>query len=159
MNTNLQFPGANVPGGAVMGQLITPNTPGGDTLPFSPTGAVPTATGSGWQMSLPPNFQVQALGTLATGTTTLNCGVANYFTLTAYGGSFTLALANAYVGQMIAVQITGAGSAAATWPSTMTWIGSGSAAAPTLTANTTLVFLIVTALGASPTYTGFYLTN
>ena len=96
-----------------------------------------------------------------------------FFTVTQYAGAFTIAfwttatyanasgsqVLSASLGQTIAIYIPATGSAAITWPSTITWMGSGSASAPTTTTNATLIYLTCTAVGASPTYIGFYLTN
>ncbi len=153
-----------LPPGTLMGTAQAAGTvPAGlgDILPFTLAGAVPTATGAGWAMQLPPVYSVSALGTLATGTTTLNWAAYNYFTLTAYGGAFTLAFSNVSVGQQIQLFVTGAGSAAATWPSGITWIGltsapAASSSAPVLTANTVLITLTCT---AANTFVGSYITS
>ncbi len=154
--------GLQEPFGAQMGVVQGTTTPTGDTLPFGVPGLVPTATGLGWLMM--PGSGFVALGTLATGTTQLNCAVANYFTFTCYGGAMTLLPVNMLLGQTIVLWITGAGSAAITWPGTTSWVGVGSATdgvhvAPTVTSLTTVVALTCTAIGASPTYNGFYITG
>jgi len=134
----------------------------GDTLPFTVAGTVPTATGTGWAMVLAPVNSVLAMGTLATGTTTFNWGLYNYFTLTCYGGSMTFAFSNVTPGQSITMAITGAGSAAVTWPGTFSWVGviatpAVSAAAPVLTgAVLTVVNITCTSLG---NYIGEYITS
>jgi len=157
--------GLQEPGGALMGTVQSPTLPQGDTLPYALAGAVPTATGSGWAMLLPPVFSVAALGTLATGTTTLNWAQFNFYTFTAYGGAFTIAFTNVTVGQQIQLYVTGAGSAAATWPSTISWVGLSGAAPPVvgttpiLTGATVYLTITCTALGASPTFVGTYITS
>jgi len=116
------------------------------------------------------NAAISALGTLVTGTNIIDWTTAGYFTSTAYGGAFTLSFTNASnvltpsLGQTIVLVITGAGSASATWPSTISWVGVGASgsgvhAAPTLTSVTTIVYLTCTGVGASPTYTGLYVTG
>ena len=96
-----------------------------------------------------------------------------FFTVTQYGGAFTVAfwttatyanaagaqVLSASLGQTIAIYIPAVGSAAITWPSTITWVGSASASAPTTTTNATLVYLTCTAVGSAPTFVGFYLTK
>ncbi len=66
---------------------------------------------------------------------------------------------SAALGQLILVQITGTSGVTVAWPTTITWIGAASAAAPTLTGNTTLIWLICTGVGSAPSFTGFYLTS
>ena len=140
---------------------VVPPTPG-DILPFSQAGAVPTATGSGWIMQLGPTYSVQAMGTLATGTTTFNWGQYNLFTLTCYGGAMTFAFANVAVGQSVTLAITGAASAAVTWPTTFQWCGviatpAVSASAPVLTS---AVLTVVNITCISPgNYIGEYVTS
>jgi hypothetical protein len=140
-----------------------------DTSP--PTGAGVAGFNGKWVLSTSETFVLSNLGTLATGTTILDWTQAGYFTFTAYGGSFTLSFTNAAgvftpsLGQIIKIRITGAGSAAATWPSTITWVGvlastgGTSASAPVLTANVTDVTLICTATGSAPTFDGTYITS
>ena len=141
------------------GVLPAPNA---DILPFALAGSVPMANGAGWQMNLMPVFSVSALGTLATGTTTFNWAQYNYFTLTCYGGAMTFAFSNVTPGQMIKLLITGAASAAVTWPTTFTWIGitsapAVSASAPVLTAvQQTEVEIVCTSAG---NYVGKYIIN
>ena len=91
MSMNLQNP-PGVPMGTVQTPGAVPPV-AGDTLPYAIAGTIPMANGAGWQMV--PIFSVQALGTLATGTTTFNCALYNFFTLTCYGGSMTFALSAA----------------------------------------------------------------
>src|SRR5271166_1565055 len=78
------------------------------------------------------NGALNAMGTLVTGTTYFDWTSYGIFTLTCYGGSMTFsfyqtsATAAPYtpsVGQTIMMIITGTGSAAVTWPSTVTWVG------------------------------------
>ena len=158
MSYNLQSGFQSVPMGIVQNPASVPPTPG-DTLPFSPQGLIPVSTGTGWQTV--PLSSVSALGTLATGTTTINCGLYNYFTLTCYGGAMTFAFANIQVGQTIEMFITGAGSAAITWPGTFSWIGltatpAASSSAPVVTAATVLVAITCTSVG---NYVGSYITS
>ena len=155
--------GLQEPGGSQMGVIQSPSTPAGDTLPYS-AGMSPVGTGAGWLMMPDGQGLPIALGTLATGTTNLNCALYNYFSFTCYGGAMTLVFQNMLVGQQIQLLITGAGSAAITWPSTVAWVGVGSATdgvhvAPTVTSLTTWVMVTCTALGTSPTYTGIYITG
>ncbi len=103
----------------------------------------------------------------------LDATLGGLFTVTQYGGAYTLSLwttgtyANAsgsqvlsmQPGQTIAIYLPAVGSAAITWPSTITWIGSASASAPTTTTNATLVYLTCLTNGSSPTFLGFFLTN
>jgi len=161
MQTNLQVSGPPPMGGQQMGVLITPTNPGGDTLPFAVANTVPMATGASWMMQLLPCYNVLALGTLATGTTTFNWAASNYYTLTCYAGAMTFAFSNVQPGQSIRMFITGAGSAAITWPSTFTWIGltaapAASAVAPVVTSATVLVDITCTTLG---NYIGSYITS
>jgi len=156
--------GLQEPFGAQMGTVQGTTTPQGDTLPFAQAGTVPTATGSGWTMSPMPTFQVLALGTLPTGTTTLNWAQASLFTFTAYAGTFTLAFSGMQLGQQIQILATGNASATATWPASgITWAGviTGPAlsnAAPLLTTAVAYVItLTCTAVGSSPTFVGQYI--
>ncbi len=150
--------------GSQMGVVQGTTAPLGDTLPYTLDNAVPMATGTGWQMGLTPAYSVAALGTLATGTTTLNCSLFNYFTFTCYGGAMTLVFGNIQIGQSIKLLITSAVSAAVTWPGTFTWIGVVIApavanVAPVLTSagpNVTEVTITCTSAG---NYVGFYITN
>jgi len=148
-----------------------------DDNPILGYGAV--GTGRNW-VATPGCFNgaLSALGTLATGTTNLDWTQAGIFTFTCYGGTMTLqfattatsALAAASqilspsIGQTIMLVITGAGSAAITWPSTISWVGVGTATdgvhtAPTVTSVTTVVYLTCTGVGSAPTYVGFYVTG
>ena len=118
------------------------------------------------------NGAINAMGTLATGTTYFDWTSYGIFSLTCYGGAMTFSfnasstatVASPSLGQTILLVITGAGSAAITWPATVSWIGlgttgSGVHAAPTVTSVTTYVLLTCTAVGSSPTYTGMYITG
>ena len=159
MAYQLQGGFAPTPMGTVQNPAVTPTTPG-DTLPFSPQGLIPVSTGTGW--TTVPLASVVALGTLATGTTTFNCGLYNLFTLTCYGGAMTFAFSNIQVGQTITLAITGAASAAVTWPGTFSWCGivatpAVSASAPVLTsAVLTMVAVTCTSVG---NYIGEYITS
>lgn len=159
MSYHLQGGFAAVPMGTVQNPASVPPTPG-DTLPFSPQGLIPVSTGTGWQTV--PLSSVQALGTLATGTTTFNCGLYNLFTLTCYGGAMTFAFNNIQVGQTITMYITGEASAAVTWPSSFSWCGiiatpAVSASAPVLT-SAVLTIVEITCVAAG-TYIGEYITS
>jgi len=161
--------GGTVAGVAVQG-VTTPGP--ADISPQLGFGAV--GNGQAW-LTTPGVFNgsLKALGTLLTGTTNIDWTAAGIYTFTCYGGAMTLqfattattALAAASqvlspsLGQTICLIITGAGSAAITWPSTVTWVGAASSSAPTVTGNVTVVYLTCTAVGSSPTYIGFYLTN
>ena len=118
------------------------------------------------------NGAINAMGTLATGTTYFDWTSYGIFSLTCYGGAMTFSfnasstatVASPSLGQTILLVITGAGSAAITWPSTISWIGVGTSgagvhAAPTVTSVTTYVLLTCTATGSAPTYTGLYITG
>ena len=156
--------GLQEPGGSQMGTVQSSTTPLGDTLPYTLDNGVPMATGTGWQIGLTPAYSVAALGTLATGTTTLNCSLFNYFTFTCYGGAMTLAFGNIQIGQSIKLLITSAASAAITWPGSFTWVGiliapAVSNSAPVLTSggpNVTEVTITCTSIG---NYVGVYITN
>ncbi len=159
MSYNLQSGFKSVPMGTVQNPASVPPT-SGDTLPYSPQGLIPISTGTGWQTV--PIASVSALGTLPTGTTTFNCGLYNFFTLTCYGGTMTFAFSNVQVGQVITLAITGASSAAVTWPGTFSWCGiiatpAVSASAPVLTA---AVLTMVSVTCTSPgNYIGEYITS
>ncbi len=100
------------------------------------------------------------------------------FNVTQYGGAYTITFATTAtaslaaasqvlspsVGQTIAIYLPAVGSAAITWPTTITWFGigvSGScvATAPTTTTNATLIYITCLTTGSSPTYLAFYFTN
>lgn len=136
----------------------------------APVGSSVISNGASWQSSTTPGYVIKALGTLATGTTILDWTQAGLFTFTAYGGAFTLSFTNAagvftpLVGQALEIYITGAGSAAATWPTTITWVGSvaaggGTTSAPVLSANNTSITLVCLTGGASPTFLGTFITS
>ena len=124
------------------------------------------------------NGAVNNLGTLATGTTNIDWTAAGIYTLTCYGGAMTFQFATTAtaslaaasqvlspsLGQTIMLIITGAGSAAITWPTTISWVGEGTSGAgvhtaPTVTSVTTVVYLTCTAVGSAPTYLGLYITG
>ncbi len=142
-----------------------------DPADTSPTlGLSVIGNGRYWQASTCPGYVVSALGTLAAGTTILDWTQAGLFTFTAYGGAFTLSFTNAagvftpVQGQALEIFITGAGSAAATWPTTITWCGSvaaggGSTSAPVLSTNTTSITLVCLSGGSAPTFLGTYITS
>src|SRR5208337_3723494 len=96
--------GLQEPGGSQMGVIQSPSTPAGDTLPYS-AGMSPVGTGAGWLMMPDGQGLPIALGTLATGTTNLNCALYNYFSFTCYGGAMTLVFQNMLVGQQIQLLI------------------------------------------------------
>ncbi len=137
-----------------------------------------SAVGNGrnW-VSTPGSFNA-ALATItaASGSNVANnidWTAAGFFTITQYAGAYTLTFATTAtaaltaanqvgsfsLGQTIAIWIPAVGSAAITWPSTITWVTSAAATAPTTTTNGTLVYLTCTAVGSAPTFIGFYLTN
>lgn len=109
------------------------------------------------------NYAVSALGTAvatATAKMVVDWTTAGYFTVTAYGGGWTITFTTAagvftpVLGQEIYINITHASSSAITWPATVTWI-TASSAAPTTTTNNCLVCLLCTNAGSSPTYIGY----
>ena len=128
-----------------------------------PTGAGIMGLNGKWVLDPGVSLMVSALGTaVATATASLvvDWTTAGYFTVTAYGGGWTITFNNAAgvltpsIGQLIYINITHAASSAITWPSTITWI-SASSAAPTTTTNNCLVALLCTQTGSAPTYIGW----
>jgi len=127
------------------GATSTVNTPA-DTL--APQGFGVVSNGENWVGRPGPNTVFNAANTPASGgTTTLDWSQGSYFTWTPYGGSCTLAISNAIVGQIVLVRITAAGSASVTWPSTTTWYTGSSGAAPTVSSKSCVVLFVCTAVG------------
>ncbi len=143
-----------------------------DTSPS--TGMGVTGANGKWVLDPGQSFVISALGTVTTAAN-LDWTQAGYFSLTLTGsdtcvvtfgtGSSTGAL-SASLGQMIKIRLTGASSAAVTWPSTITWVGlltgtsGASASAPTVSAaNVIDITLVCTATGSAPTYDGTYITG
>ena len=142
------------------GAISTVNTPADES---APAGFMPSSNGKSWVALPGPASAIKALGTaVATATSSLlvDWTVASFFTCTAYGGGWTITFTTAAgvytpsVGQIIRIQVTGAGSSAITFPSTITWI-TASAAAPTCGTNSQVIAIICTATGSSPTYIGW----
>ncbi len=124
-------------------------------------------TGRNWVSTPSPNYVLSAIGTVTTAVN-IDWTAAGYFTLTltatdtcvmTFGIGSSSGSLSASLGQSIKIAITGASTAAITWPSTITWIGSGSASAPTVTGNVTVVELVCTGVGSSPTFNATYLTS
>ncbi|MGZ3353289.1 MAG: hypothetical protein ACXVB2_00275 [Isosphaeraceae bacterium] len=142
------------------GATSTVNTPADES---APAGFMPSSNGKSW-IALPgPASAISALGTAvatATRSLTVDWTTASFFTVTAFGGGWTITFTNAAgvltpsVGQTIRIQVTGASSSAITFPSTITWI-TASAAAPTCATNSQVIAIICTATGSSPTYIGW----
>jgi hypothetical protein len=131
------------------GQTSTVNTPA-DTL--APLGFGVVSNGENWQGRPGPNLVVNALGApAASATVTLDWSQYSYFTVTATN-AFTLAFANAQVGEMILIQIT-TGAGATTWP-TISWFSTANATGvkPTTTSLSVVVAVVCTAPG---TYSAF----
>jgi len=119
--------------------------------------------GQAWVLTPGQNYAISALGTAvatATRSMVVDWTTAAYFTVTAYGGGWTITFNNAagvftpVFGQEIFINITHAASSAITWPSTVTWISAG-AAGPTTTTNNCIVALLCTNAGSSPTFIGY----
>ncbi len=120
-----------------------------------------------------PNYVISAVGTVTTAAN-LDWTQAGYFSLTLTGsdtcvitfgiGSSSGAL-SASLGQAIKIRLTGAASAAITWPSTITGVGvlastgGTSGSAPTIAANTYDITLVCTQTGSAPTFDGTYVTS
>ncbi len=145
-----------------------------DDNPLLGFGAV--GTGRNW-VGTPGSFNAAIVAiAAASGSNVANnidWTVGGFFNVTQYAGAYTITFATTAtaanaaasqvlspsVGQTISIYLPAVGSAAITWPSTITWVGSGSASAPTTTTNATLVYLTCLTTGSAPTYVGFYLTN
>ncbi len=164
-----ETPGA--PMGTVQSTGVVPATPG-DTIPYTLAGSVPTATGTGWAAQLTPIYNVTALGTVSTGTITLNWAQSNLFTLTLPNSTGpTFAFSNVTVGQSIQMIITvgGTSSTIVAWPSgftspgawigTLTGTGGASSSAPAVGITAGLVIAVEITCIAAGTYIGEYLTN
>ncbi len=71
--------------GDTMGQIWGYNTPNGEILPYTLTGLVPTASGTGWVMapsSLSPVVSVSAAYTASIANRTILCTTTSAFTVT-----------------------------------------------------------------------------
>ncbi len=162
----------------VIGGTVTSPAVGGvtvqDPADTSPSvGLSVVGNGRYWSASPSPNYVISALGTVTTAVN-IDWTSAGYFSLTLTGsdtcvmmfgiGSSTGAL-SASLGQVIKIRLTGAASAAITWPSTITWVGvlastgGASGSAPTIAANTYDITLVCTQTGSAPTFDGTYITS
>jgi hypothetical protein len=126
------------------GATSTVNTPA-DIL--APLGYTVVSNGESWVGRPGPNSVINAVATPASsGTSTFDWSQGSYFTWTPYGGSCTLAFANAQVGQVVLARITAAGSASVTWPTTTTWYTGSSGTAPTVSSKSCVVAFVCTGL-------------
>ncbi len=157
---------------AVQGNTVSAAADDNPVLGFSGVG-----NGRNW-VATPGSFNA-ALQTItaasgAVAANNIDWTTGGLFTINQYGGAFTVAfwttgtyanasgsqVLSAQLGQTIILYIPATGSAAITWPSTITWFGSsGSASAPTTTTNATIVYLTCMAVGSAPTFLGMYVTN
>ncbi len=138
---------------AVQGTTVSAPADDNPVLGYSAVG-----TGKNWVAT--PGLANAAINAVATpassGTSTFDWSVGGIVTWTPYGGTCTVAFANASLGQLIAVVATAATSASITWPSGITWLTGSGGAAPALTSKSALIFFICTGLN---TYVGGYVVQ
>jgi|SRR5271157_2010058 len=170
----------------ILANTVTSSAVQGVTVPAAADdnplqGFSAVGTGSNW-VGTPGSFNaaLSALGTPTAGTVVnLDWTAAGLFTMTMpssgtstfqFATTATAALAAAKqvasfsLGQTIQIVITGTGGVTVAWPTTISWVGVGTAtdgvhAAPTLTSVTTVIYLTCTGVGTSPTFIGFYITG
>ena len=131
-----------VPGVAVQGNTVPAAADDNPILGYSGVG-----NGRNW-IATPGSFNAAIVPitavTGAAAANNLDWTLGGFFNVTQYGGAYTLSfwttatyanptgsqVLSAQVGQTIAIYLPAVGSAAITWPSTITWIGSASASGP-----------------------------
>ncbi len=122
------------------GVAVTVNTPADINAPI---GFTAVSNGESWVARPGPNTVVNALGVpAASSTATLDWSQYSFFSFTATN-AFTLAFANAQIGQVILIQIT-AGAGATTWPS-VSWFSGSGGSKPTTTSLSVVVAVVCTA--------------
>ena len=138
-----------------------------------PAGMSLSSNGRGWVLNAGESFVVAALGTV-TNAANLDWTQGGYFSLTltasttcviTFGTGSATGPLSPSLGQLVKIRLTGAASAAITWPSTINWLGvltstgGTSHAAPTIAALTYDITLVCTNTGSAPTFDGTYITS